>query len=130
MARVYYHKGEESDRINEWVVELANQGLTVRQIAAKTSLPHTVVRGRVQKMFAAGRIPPAAVRKGTIQKKQTTIRSEFRTAGVTYGRMADVVENLTPAEVRWLVSETPRGSTLADLLTAMVRDAYAERDEK
>ena len=129
MAKTFCPKGPESDRLNERVVDLAHRGMTVRQIADTLGISYSIARGRVQKMYAAGRIPPASVRKGTIQKKQTTIRMEFRTAGVTYGRMADIVENLTPAEVRWLVNETPRGSTLADLLTAMVRDAYAERDE-
>lgn len=115
--------------LDQQIEELAGQGMSMRQIAAFTFQPFMVIKGRINRLRRAGRIPSARVSKNKMSSGSHTLTDMRIKYGIRTGTMADVAAMLTKEEIIWVQDNVPKGATLADFIALLIRDAAAEENE-
>lgn len=105
--------------IPQQVAKLRHEGATHMEIAEALNISTTAVARAVKKARADGIMPPA--KEGRVRGK---IDEELKTHGLLRGNVQDVLEGLTPEMRDWFMRQTPRGTTVASMLAAIVIDAY------
>lgn len=115
--------------LDQQIEELAGQGMSMRQIAAFTFQPFMVIKGRINRLRRAGRIPSARVSKNKMSSGSHTLTDMRIKYGIRTGTMADVAAMLTKEEIDWVQDNVPKGATLADFIALLIRDAAAEENE-
>lgn len=115
--------------LDQQIEELAGQGMSMRQIAAFTFQPFMVIKGRINRLRRAGRIPSARVSKNKMSSGSHTLTDMRTKYGIRTGTMADVAAMLTKDEIDWVQDNVPKGATLADFIALLIRDAAAEENE-
>ena len=97
-------------------------------------------RGTYENITARVRASSIARAKAIEERRRAgeTLTSIGKSAGITkqavhqrirknnLGSVADVLSLLTPAAQLWLNKQVPAGGTVADIIAAIVTDAYAE----
>lgn len=119
--------------MDKLLIDLALQGLTVRQIAAHVGLHRVTVQRRVLELVKAGALPPVKARRdlaGSNKSPRTKARrfADIRRGNVL-GCMGDVLDGLTHDQISWLSDAVPEGVSLAEFCVALIRDAYAGEND-
>jgi hypothetical protein len=112
--------------LDQQIEELAGQGMSMRQIAAFTFQPFMVIKGRINRLRRAERIPSARASKNRMVSGSHTLTAMRIGYGIRTGSMADVAAMLTEQEINWVQTNVPKGATLADFIALLIRDAAAE----
>jgi hypothetical protein len=120
-----YIKGIESVVLNLKIKELALQGMGSREIGDELGYAERLIRGRLTRMRRAKAIPPVLQCRED-RGMRTTIRNLCQKYDKNLGRLTYVMSQLTDEETLWMYNETPKGMMVADLVVALIRDAYAE----
>ena len=117
--------GIESAALNLRITEMASQGMGSREIGDELGYHARMIAARVTRLRKAKDIPPVIdCREG--RDMRTIIRNLCQKYGKNLGRMTQVMERLTEEQIIWMFRETPDGSTVAELVAALIRDAYDE----
>jgi hypothetical protein len=117
--------GVESAELNMRITEMASQGMGSREIGDELGYHARMIAARVTRLRKAKDIPPAIdCRKG--RDMRTILRNLCQNYGKNLGRLTQVMERLTEEQIIWVFRETPEGSTVAELIAALIRDAYDE----
>jgi hypothetical protein len=112
--------------LDQQIEELAAQGMSMRQIAAFTFQPFMVIKGRINRLRRAERIPSARASKNKMASGADVLTAMRIGYGIRTGSMADVAAMLTTEEINWVQANVPKGATLADFIALLIRDAAAE----
>ena len=115
--------GVESAALNLRIKELASQGMGSKEIGAELGYHARMVSARVTRMRREKAIPPTLECRSD-RDMRTKLRNLCQRYGKNLGRLTQVMEALTEDQVVWLYRETPDGSTVADFIVALIRDAY------
>lgn len=111
---------ETSARINEKIASLARKGVTSAAIARYLCISQTMVRSRVSRMRASGKIPSVAECRGV------TPQINWKKYGKRIGSCREFVDMLTPDQMARLIAEVPDGLSIMQYVAAIVRDALEE----
>lgn len=134
--------------LHEAVVRLACCGMTHVAIAERIGVSEGRVKSLLYRLRASGLCPPVhrarlgledpeywvgklkAAPKGTIVSRGTTPRARGSEKRVHMGNMGLLVSALGQDLMKRIAKEVPPGSTLAEMLAAIIKDYYAELEEK
>lgn len=123
---------EESAELNKRIYKRALKGETAQQIGDALGISKTTAQRRIGVMVNAGKLPYVVDRRR--RSRDHKLRSLARRAkedrGVYLGKMHDLLLNLTDEQVQWLYEQSPKNSSVVDLIAAIVRDAYEEEHEQ
>jgi predicted XRE-type DNA-binding protein len=112
------------------VKELAVTGLSHKQIAEALGCPRTTVSHYMLKLLRDGEIPPVVVRKTIVSTPQDTRLTVLkRKYGIKLGTMINLMKSLETEHMHWLFEQTPTGSEVADIIRAIIIDAYEEEND-
>lgn len=103
------------------VERLTIKGLCSTDIAKELNLPVHLVWADTHWNKANGKVQRSV--------KDMDNATFIRASKVPIGTMAEMVALFSPDEVAWLIRGAPKGSSVADLVAAIVKDAYAEAHE-
>lgn len=106
---------------HERVLPLAKQGLRPLEIAERLNLPPQKVRASIALFRRTGQLPPF--------KRKDNLRPVLRYSNVKTGSVADRLREAEPEFQRWLLSQVPEGSTVADLAMAAIYDVYLDETQ-
>lgn len=106
------------------VERLTIEGLCSTDIAKELSLPVHLVWADAHWNKVNGKVQRS--RKSMAGSDNATF---IRASKVPIGTMAEMVALFSPDEVAWLIRGAPKGARVADLVAAIVKDAYAEAQE-
>ena len=107
------------DTLTKQVAEMRIAGSTRTTIATAFGVSVDIVGREITKARTAGLLP--LKKPGTFENK---IREDAKRHGITRGSVQETLSLLTPEIREWLMSTTPRGSTIAAMVAAIVTDAY------
>lgn len=116
----------------EAVRQLALKGMSIREIALALEISYDRSKNHITMLFNAGVIPPAAQRKrlGRDEGQDAALNAERVRRQVRYGSMLEVLRGLDMKQVGWVLDQVPKGGTVADIMRALIVDAYEEEMEK
>lgn len=111
--------------VNLKVVEMALTGMTPAQIAAAQGRPVKTIYEVLRRNVRKGALPKSIERRNRLDYLKS---KEW--AGVSVGRIGiDILRALPDETVRWLVSQTPKGGSLADAIRGIIVDAFHEAND-
>jgi uncharacterized protein (DUF3820 family) len=120
---------QANQALRDKVKALALEGMTAIHIAGELGVSYYTVQHYIRVLLADNALPYASQRKprtkGYARKGFERIRMKY---GVHFGRMTDFVADLPEDHLVWIVGQIPKGGTFADVLRAIIVDAY--EDEK
>lgn len=121
---------QDRDRYAE-VVEKYKDGIAPGEIAKSLNLPADIVYAEGVKARRNGDLPKRgsyAIRtSGKAAYKLLAYRCSRE--GRRVGSLIDVVNPLTPDVVKWLADITVEGMSIAETITSIINDAYAEENK-
>lgn len=103
--------------------EMRSRGQRLREIARKLGVCVSMAHSYVEGAKAQGILPS---RNRPI--KETTLRMIVRSRGIDFGKWASVIEKLNPEVQNWLIDQVPQGSNLAEMVAAIITDAYHDEN--
>ena len=112
------------------LVELANNGLSAHEIAAEIGMGVGHVRNLLGGLTASGKIPRVLERRGVPEKSTHRVARLRYAHGKPFGTVGQMVDGMPVAHVNWMMDQVPAGGSVADLLRALVADAYAEATQR
>jgi transposase len=117
----------KTDR-REAVKAMAVRGISNRFIAEALGLSITKVNYMIHTLKNEGELPDRATREGREKKSCPTIhlRLMHERFGVNKGNLRNILLGLTDQQREWLFRQTPKGSVVANVIKAIIVDAYEE----
>ena len=113
------------------MVEKYKDGIAPGEIAKSLNLPADIVYAEGVKARRNGDLPKRgsyAIRtSGKAAYKLLAYRCSRE--GRRVGSLIDVVNPLTPDVVKWLADITVEGMSIAETITSIINDAYAEENK-
>ena len=103
------------------VAKLRAQGMNNIQIGETLNRNRNWVSTRITKARELGLLPPKP-----IMNRHDQVTLFLKENESDRGSIKKVLSGLSEDELLWLLNQLPLGMSLAELLTALVRDAYAE----
>ena len=103
------------------VAELRLKGMNNIQIGETLDRNRNWVGTRITKARELGLLPPKP-----IMNRHDQVTLILKEKDCERGSIKQALSGLSEDELLWLLNQLPRGMSLAELLTAFVRDAYAE----
>jgi hypothetical protein len=131
MGRKRKEMAEGSEELRARVKELALCGLTIRQIAEAAPTTYDKAKYHVCTLHRLQEIPGAATRRklGDGDPEQRRVALARYGHGVRVGYIRDILVGLTPAQLDWLLAQTPKGGAVGDIIRAIIIDAYEEEND-
>lgn len=112
------------------IIELANQGLTARQIADAMGMSLWKTHRALHDLVSEGKLKHHTERKiaSRVQRQGNAPMLNFirDRHGLHVGNASDIVMSLTPEQLMWLGKTVPEGVTVAEFCCAVLRDLYDE----
>ena len=103
------------------VAKLRAQGMSNIQIGETLDRNRNWVGTRITKARELGLLPPKP-----IMSRHDQVTLFLKENECDRGSIKQTLSGLSEDELMWLLDQLPRGMSLAELLTAFVRDAYAD----
>jgi len=103
------------------VAKLRPQGMSNIQIGETLNRNRNWVSTRITKARELGLLPPKP-----IMNRHDQVTLFLKENESDRGSIKQALSGLSEDELLWLLNQLPLGMSLAELLTAFVRDAYAE----
>lgn len=112
------------------VRELAMKGATIRQIGEALKMDYQKAKYHVCTLYQKREIPDATIRRrlGDGNPKTRAVAMARHRHGVKIGSMSDILSDLSPEALDWLLRQTPKGGTVADIMRSLIVDAYLEEE--
>ena len=101
------------------IAEMARQGKKLREIAEAVGLHESTVSRKLAGL-------PDPVQRGNGRSPRLVGLAVMKKYVTPWGAMTDIAARLTDDQLVWLMNQVPEGATVADVLTALVVDAYHE----
>lgn len=118
---------QQSAEIYRAIYNLSLDCMSAPDIARQLGQDEHAVAGRIRRMRLAGVLPPFRQCWDDKHGVGTRICAAMRERhGKKLGTLSSLAQLLTSDEIEWMYSEVPYGSTVAEFLASLVRDAYAE----
>jgi hypothetical protein len=108
---------------------LALSGLTHRQIAEAARCTYGSVVHHVNALVQSGEIPRVGLRRKTTQhrdKERWRLQAARERHGVVLGNWHTVLRALSDDQLDWLLAQVPKNATAADVVRAIIIDAYED----
>ena len=115
------------------VKEMSLLGLTTREIGEKLGLHQSTIQKRVALLEHAGELPHLHARREIAARKRRENHAGKHAMSKTdkpWGRMSDLAERLSDKQLFWLGKQVPDGGTVAEVIAAIVVDAYFEENDE
>ena len=121
---------ESSLELRAKIKDLAMRGLTIRQIATAVPTTYEKAKHHICTLYRMREIPEAATRRkfGDKNPKTRAFAMARYQHGVRIGSMNDLLSDLSPEALEWLLRQTPKGGTVADIVRSLIVDAYLEEE--
>lgn len=103
------------------VLALVREGLSPVEIAARLNLTPVKVRSSIALLRRGGELPP-------FQPKHK-VRTLVYATGARIGRLADRLNEQDEAFQRWVLDNTPEGSSVADLAISALYDVFLDETQ-
>ena len=103
------------------VAKLRLQGMNNIQIGETLDRNRNWVGSRITKARELGLLPPKP-----LMNRHDQVTLFLKENKCDRGSIKQTLSGLSEDELLWLLNQLPRGMSLAELLTAFVRDAYAD----
>jgi hypothetical protein len=128
MGRPRRQMAEGSVELRAKIKDLAMRGMSIRQIAAVVPTSYDKAKYHVCALYWMGQIPDAATRRkfGDKNPKTRVLAMARYQHGVRAGSMNDILSALSPETLDWLLRQTPKGGTVADIVRSMIVDVFNE----
>ena len=124
-------RSEESKNTYLQILKNALEGKTAKQIAEAVDIPKRTVAQRLNKLMHAGMLPYARIRKFNANPSARVVIADLRKIHRTQaGTLSQIIDALSVEQAQWLFEQTPKGSTLAESIAAIVIDAYNDEKDK
>lgn len=103
-------------------------GATATEVAASLGLSVHRVRKCTAQLLSGGEIPPVKLRRRPELGGNGAKPPRFRAypLGRRFGRIDEMLAQLTPKQAAWLVNQVPPDGLLTDVVRAIIIDAYNE----
>ena len=122
--------GSESRTINKQIVALANNGLSIKQIADGVGMTSTAVACRMTTLMRNGKLKAYSERTGRINTEDGRYRILRKRYNRNTGSIMEILTSITFDEASWIYKTAPEGLTIAEWIGVLLRDVIAEEDEK
>ena len=120
--------GPASAALNVKIAELAERGMTGQAISEELGQTVDMVRARLSRMRRKNQLKPAILcRDRTIHSRVANHAAKFKRA---LGTMTMLMECLSEEQIAWLFGQTPKDMRVAEIVAAMIKDAYQDEVEK
>jgi hypothetical protein len=103
------------------VAKLRLQGMSNIQIGETLDRNRNWVGTRITKARELGLLPPKP-----LMSRHDQVTLFLKENGSDRGNIRQTLSGLSEDELMWLLNQLPNGMSMAELLTAFVRDAYAD----
>ena len=124
-------RSEESKNIYLQILKNALEGKTAQQISEAVGIPTQTAAQRMYKLMRTGMLPYAKTRKFNANPSARVVIADLRKIHRTQaGTLSQIIDALSVEQAQWLFEQTPKGSTLAESIAAIVIDAYNDEKDK
>ena len=124
-------RSEESKNIYLQILKNALEGKTAQQISEAVGIPTNTAAQRMYKLMRTGMLPYARTRKFNANPSARVVIADLRKIHRTQaGTLSQIIDALSVEQAQWLFEQTPKGSTLAESIAAIVIDAYNDEKDK
>jgi len=118
---------KSDNNLRNAVKELALKGMTHQQMSEALGRTRGSIGHQMLKLLEDGEIPYAVSRKVIVSTPaDTRLTVMKRKYGIKLGTMINLMKSLDEATMVWLFEQTPPGSEVADIIRAIIIDAYEE----
>jgi len=118
--------GFESRTLNKQIIALANNGLSIKQIADMVGMNKPAVASRMTILMRQGKLKRHSERTGAINTQVGRYHILNKRYGKRLGSMGEMLTKLTIDEASWLYKTTPADMTVAEWVAVLLRDVVAE----
>lgn len=108
------------------VAALIKSGMPAAEIAVRLDIPQRMVTNDAVKARKLGWLPPAFDRTDPRKRALNRMKYQMRLAGTYAGNMTDAFALLAPDAQDWLIEQTPKGCTIAEIIAGIITDAQQE----
>ena len=122
--------GPESRTINKQIVALANNGLSIKQIADGVGMTSTAVACRMTTLMRNGKLKAHSERTGRINTEDGRYRILRKRYNRNTGSIMEILTSITFDEASWIYKTAPEGLTIAEWIGVLLRDVIAEESDK
>ncbi len=122
--------GSESRTVNKQIIALANNGLSIKQIAEGVGMTGTAVACRMTTLMRNGKLKPHSERTGRINTEEGRYRILRKRYNRNTGSIMEILTNITFDEAEWIYKTAPEGLTIAEWVGVLLRDVIAEENDK
>lgn len=122
--------GSESRTINKQIVALANNGLSIKQIADGVGMTSTAVACRMTTLMRNGKLKAHSERTGRINTEDGRYRILRKRYNRNTGSIMEILTSITFDEAAWIYKTAPEGLTIAEWIGVLLRDVIAEEESK
>jgi hypothetical protein len=116
------------------IIDLYLAGKSPAAIAKELSLQPRYVYSSIYVSRSAGKIPSVQMRIPTDRKQRSGVKLLRFHLGKgrhnAIGCLYDIIDSLTPAQIRWLVDSTPDGAKIAETVAAIITDTFFDEITK
>lgn len=123
MTAIY---GKDSEALNAQIRDLALDGLSMRAIGDELGHHPRMIAGRIGRMRKAGYLPSSAQCRERRITKRTKVAAASAKFDRRLGTMSTALDCMSPEQIKWLYTSTPKGMSVAQFVAAIVKDAYQE----
>ena len=120
--------GSESRTINKQIVALANNGLSIKQIADGVGMTSTAVACRMTNLMRNGKLKSHSERTGRINTEDGRYRILRKRYNRNTGSIMEILTSITFDEAAWIYKTAPEGLTIAEWIGVLLRDVIAEEN--
>ena len=122
--------GFESRTLNKQIIALANNGLSIKQIADTVGMKKPAVASRMAILMRDGKLKRHSERTGAINTQNGRYHILNKRYGKRVGSMGEMLTKLTIDEASWLYKTTPADMTVAEWAAVLLRDVVAEEENQ
>ena len=122
--------GSESRTVNKQIVALANNGLSIKQIADGVGMTSTAVACRMTTLMRNGKLKHHSERTGRINTEEGRYRILRKRYNRNTGSIMEILTNITFDDAAWIYKTAPEGLTIAAWIGVLLRDVIAEENDK
>jgi len=114
--------GPASRTVNKQIIKLANDGLSIAEIAEIVGLNPPAVASRMTPMLRDGRLKPHSERTGRRDTKEGRYRLLRKKYGRNTGGIMDILTGIPFEQSEWIYETVPEGFTVAEWIAVLLRD--------
>ncbi len=113
------------------IKEMSMGGMSAQAVSDALGVKYGSVAYHIRVMMARGDMPNVRVRRTRTSDPSPTVRLQSLRDRyeVRLGSIKEVILKLPEEKQEWLVRQAPKGGTVADVIRAIIIDAYEEEND-